>query len=921
VSSDPIQLTVESSREAAPPTLEPAQEWACDIAALARHLDVDLLRGLSAAEAARRLSQQGPNALPETPPRSLSAVLLSQLKSPLVLLLILAAAIASLLGELADAIVIVVVIAINSAIGAAQEGRAERSLEALKRLVARTARVLRDGAEGAIDAATLVRGDVVILAAGDAVPADARVLEAVSLQVDESALTGESRAVEKGVAAVAADAALADRANVLHAGTSILSGRARAVVLATGPATEVGHIAAMASSAPEMKTPLMRRVERFGRQLLIAAGLLFVLVAGVGVARGLELAEIAMVALSQVVGMVPEGLPVATTIALAVGVQRMVKRRAIVRRLGAVEALGSVTVICSDKTGTLTKNEMTVKSVVLGSGAVFEVSGAGYEPRGELTPTSARLEDGPRADLWELLECAILCNDAELTPPTPEDDTWRVVGDPTEGALVVLARKGGVDVTAARGAAPRMGELPFSSVEKRMATEHRGVVHIKGAPESVLALCGSVRDGGGSSELDAEARRQIATSIARMAARGLRVLAFARAEGAVSGGWAALEGRATLLGFVGEADPPRPEAAQAVAKCRTAGIRPLMITGDHEDTAVAIAKELGIMSDGGISVGGRQLAALSDAELDAQIGKVAVFARVEPADKLRIVEALQRRGEVVAMTGDGVNDAPALVRADVGVAMGKSGTDVAKQAAQVILTDDDFATIVAAVEEGRIVNANLRKVLLLLLSTSLAEVAVLTLAMALGFPPPFAAVQILWNNLVTEGVITVNLVLEPAEGDEMRRPPVPPNQPLITRDMLARIAWMTASIASVTLGWFAFRLQSGVPFGQVQSETFTLLAVCEWFNVLSCRSSSRTALSKELFANRYLLWGLLVGNLLQLAVIFAPPMNRLFHTQPLELSLVLAIGLVASVVLWAEELRKLVTRWRHRAEGAVLGAS
>jgi magnesium-transporting ATPase (P-type) len=652
------------------------------------------------------------------------------------------------------------------------------------------------------------------------------------------------------------------------------------------------------------------------------------LVLAIGLLRGIPLGEILMLGISQVVGMIPEGLPVAMTIALAVGVQRMARRRAVVRRLAAVETLGSTTVICSDKTGTLTRNEMTATAVALPGGRALTIGGIGYEP------TGAFLEDGrevdPMADaaLRELLEACVLCNDAQVEGPEDEEPRWRQIGDPTEVALLVLAIKGGVVPEELRARAPRSAEIPFDPDAQMMATQHGARVVIKGAPEAVLELCSTARDSGGAGgsgesaprELDEAGRRAIRAAASRMAAGALRVLAVAVVDDArVDGttGFGAFRGRACLLGLVGQYDPPRAEAAEAVARCRRAGIRPVMVTGDHKETGQAIAAAIGIAREGDRAIDGRELERMSDDELAAQIEEISVFARVHPAQKLRIVQAYQRRREVVAMTGDGVNDAPALATADVGVAMGRAGTEVAKEASKIVISDDNFATIVAAVEEGRVVYRNIKKAIVLLFSTSAAEVLVLMLAMVLGYPPPFAAVQILWNNLVTEGLITVNLVMEPAEGDEMAQPPIAPAEPLLSRLVVTRIAFMTPAIVIATLGWFIARGAMGVPEAQVRTEAFTLLAICEWFNVLNCRSERRSAFSLGLLRNRWLLGGLLLGNALQAAVVFWEPLNRIFHTVPISLPVVVMLGLVGSLVLWVEELRKLVVRRRAaRAAGA-----
>jgi magnesium-transporting ATPase (P-type) len=873
-------------------------------------------RGLTSEEARARLARLGPNALPEPKARSLVAVFAGQFRSPLIYLLFAAAAIALALGHVSDALVIFTVVLVNAVIGSLQEGRAERSLEALRQLVSHKARVVRDGEEMLVEARELVPGDVIVIEAGDAVPADARLLHGAALQIAEAPLTGESVPVAKDLLPVAPDTPLADRKGMAYAGTHVTAGRARGVVIATGVDTAIGQIATLAGTAPETRTPLERRVAQFGRYIVIAGGLMFATVMAIGLARGLPLGQVLMVGISQLVGMIPEGLPVAMTIALAVGVQRMARRRAVVRRLAAVETLGSTTVICSDKTGTLTKNEMTVTEVWLPGGRQLAVTGAGYAPVGDLFEGDRRLLelDG---DARALLEAAVLCNDAHLHGPSAASPGWTAIGDPTEIALLTLGIKAGLAPAELRARAPRQAELPFDPGVKMMATQHREdgapLVIVKGAPEVVLEHCGAAwRDGREHVLTDAD-RAAIRQQVEHMGRRALRVLAVGvvrRAEIDGHAGFEALAGRVTLLGLIGQIDPPRPEAAAAVAACRAAGIRPVMVTGDHKVTGQAIARELGIARPGDAAIDGRELEAISDDELARRIEAISVFARVHPAQKLRIVGAYQRRHEIVTMTGDGVNDAPALAKADVGVAMGLAGTEVAKESSKVVLGDDNFATIVAAVEEGRVVYRNIKKAVLYLFSTSMAEVLILLAALVLGYPPPLAAVQILWINLVTEGTVTVNLIMEPAEGDEMRQRPIAPDEPLLTRGLLGRLAFMTPTIALVTFGWFAYRSQAGIPFAQVQTETFTLLAVCQWFNVLNCRSAVRSALSFSILKNRWLIGGLLLGNVLQLGVVFWEPLARVFHTVPFGVEEFFAIGAVASLVLWVEELRKLVVRRR-----------
>jgi len=881
-------------------------------------------RGLTRDEVARRQTLVGPNTLPEEKRRPLLSIFLSQFQSPLIYLLFVAAGVAFFLGERGDAAVILVVLLVNALIGAFQEGRAALAMEALRRMAGLQVRVLRDAREEIVEAREIVPGDILVLAAGDAVAADARLFESAFLEAAEAVLTGESLPVRKMPEALDGGTQLSDRRNMVYAGTHVTAGRGRAVVVGTGSHTEVGKIALLTAATREPRTPLELRLEQFGRYLVVGAVGVFVLVLAAGLLRSLPFTEILMVAISTLVSVVPEGLPVAMTIGLAVGMQRMAARGAIVRRLAAVESLGSTTIICSDKTGTLTRNEMTVTAALLPGGRRIQVTGVGYGPEGALLEAGRELRAAQDAGLAELLEAVALCNDAELVPPDSSDPRWRVLGDPTEAALLTLVRKGGLDPQKLRALRPRSAEIPFDPGARMMATQHGGSgapgiasrtskVFLKGAPEQVLELCSSIRTAAGIVPFDESARRQTLAAAEDMASRALRLLAVAVVEGwrLDDRGFESLRGRATFLGLVGQFDPPRPEVAGAVERCHAAGIRPIVITGDHKETGLAVARQLGIARDTDRAVDGRELEEMQDQELQLCLRSIPVFARVHPAQKLRIVENLQATGEVVAMTGDGVNDAPALVRADVGVAMGITGTEVAKRAADIVVTDDNFATIVQAVEEGRVVYRNLKKAILLLLSTALAEIVVLLLALFFGYPLPFAAVQILWNNVVTEGTITVNLMMEPREGDEMQGPPIPRGEPILTRAMLGRMFLMGAVIAGLTLGYFAVRLAQGVPFERARTGTFTLLAVCEWFNVLNCRSATRSAFGAGVLRNRWLVGGILLSNLLQMAVVFAPPLNEVFYTVPLPAAEVLAIGAVGSLVLWVEEARKLVARRRR----------
>ena len=898
--------------------LDPSPAWhALGTEEAVKALRSDVRHGLSAAEAHQRARHHGPNALPEAPRPPWWRVFLRQLASPLIYILFAASLLAVALGHLGDAVGILGVVALNAVLGSLQEGRAERSMAALRRLAALQVSVVRDGREQRIEARELVPGDLLVLAAGDAVAADARLIEQAQLQMAEAALTGESVPVPKSVETLPEATALADRHDMVFAGTHVTAGRARAVVTATGVHTEVGRIAGMTESAAEPRTPLERRIEHFGRALVVAALLLFAAIVALGLWRGLPLADVLMVAVSQMVSMVPEGLPVAMTIALAVGMQRMAAHGAIIRRLAAVETLGSTTVICSDKTGTLTRNEMTVTALWLPGvpGRCLRWDGAGPPKDDAADAPGTGNEPGEAADaaLKRLLRAAVLCNDAGWPTSSTPGPSPQAVGDPTETALLALATQCGADVATLRASHPRVAEIPFDADAQAMATLHLepeggGRWRIKGSPEAVLRLLGDSED-----EAVKEAARTAAESLAGQA---LRVLAFAELDArhdelqSARPDWSALGGRGRLLGLAGEIDPPRDEARQAVADCRSAGIRTVMVTGDHKLTGLTIARQLGIAQAGDRAVDGAELERMGEAELRDALPHIAVFARVQPAQKLRIVEALQARGEVVAMTGDGVNDAPALARADVGVAMGVSGTEVAKGAAKIVLTDDNFATLVRAVEQGRVVYANLKKVILYLFATSADEVALLLLALLAGLPLPLLAVQILWINLVTEGTLTVNLVMDPAEGDEMRRAPLPRDDPLLDRAMLLRVLLMAGTASAVAFGWFAWRVGAGIAVDQVRTETFTLVAMCQWFNVLNCRSAWRSALASRGFGNAWLAAGLAASVALQALVLYLPWMNQVFRTVPLPWEVLGPLLAAASTVLWVEEARKCVVRLR-----------
>lgn len=874
--------------------------------------------GRTSLECEKLRREYGPNSLPEQKSKSILSIFFRQFFSPLIYLLLIASFIALLIGDTKDAAVILVVVILNSLVGAVQEGRAEASLAALRRLTKLKARVLRDGQIQEIDARELVPGDVYHVTSGDGVPTDGRIIEANNLQISEASLTGESIPVVKADLVLPEETSLAERVNMVYAGTYVISGRAVVVATATGRTNELGKIATLAGRVSDSRTKLETRVHAFGKSIVFAAILLFFTAFMFGLLHGMKVAEILMIAISQMVSLVPEGLPVAMTIALAVGVQRMAKRRTIVRRLSAVESLGSTTVICSDKTGTLTRNEMTVVRIALpGYFGELDVSGVGYEPKGSFREHAKKTDvsqDALRSDasFSRLMRAAVCCNDSALIAPKDQKGLWQIAGDPTEAALLVCAAKSGLKPEKIRAESPRCAELPFEPSFKMMATEHMesegSVVYVKGAPESIFPKCEALDATTPCSTL--ETFKLIAEN---MASESLRVLAFGVIENAkinVAQGFDGLPGPVRFLGLTAQIDPPRDEVKASIESAVRAGIRPIMITGDHKSTAVAIATKLGISTSDEEAITGAEMEVLSEEQRFKKLEKTTVFARVHPEQKLEIVRTLQSRGHVVAMTGDGVNDAPALVQADVGVAMGITGTEVAKEAAKIIITDDNFATIVAAVAEGRLVYQNIKKLLLFLFVTSIDEVFVLLLALMAGFHPPLAAVQILWINLVSESALTVGLIMEPMEGGEMRRPPTRSDEPLLDNSMISRMPLMIVSSVAVTFGWFLFRSTSGADAALVQTETFTILVVCQWFNLLNCRSPERSAFSKNIFANRYLIAGLVIANVLHALVVYWRPLGEFFHTTPISFVNFFAIGITASSVLWVEEIRKYYVR-RH----------
>lgn len=831
------------------------------------------LLGLASREAAERLQVYGPNELQSLSRESAWRTFAAQFKNVLIVILLGATVVSGLLGHTLEAVVITVIVLFAVLLGFFQEYRAGRALEALRKMAAPVARVLRDEQEAVVPARDLVPGDVVILRTGDRVPADTRLTQVVNLATDEAALTGESEPVQKTIDAFDDQhLPLGDRRNMIYSGTLVVHGRGQGVVVSTGMSTEFGLIARMVETVEVTRTPLQENLDRLGATLGKAAFAVVGLVVVTGLVRGLPVIEMFMFGIALAVAVVPEALPAVVTISLAIGMRRMVKRNALVRRLPVVETLGSTSVICSDKTGTLTRNEMTVRRLFVDDG-LLEVTGAGYDATGDILEEGRKI--GPSESVRALLAAAVFASDARLVS---RDGRSHVEGDPTEGALVVAAIKVGLDPDGLNKRQPRVAEIPFTSERRRMTTVHTTeggamVAYSKGAAEEVLADCTKQSLSGRDVALTPSDRERIRAVEHRMAADGLRVLAIARKGDAPV---EEPELGMTLLGLVAMMDPPRPEARAAVQTCKTAGIRAVMITGDHPLTASTIAREVGLLADHRV-VSGRDLEAMSDNDLERNVTDIAVYARVSPADKLRVVTAWQKRGEVAAMTGDGVNDAPALKKADVGIAMGITGTDVSKEAAGMTLLDDNFATIVAAVEEGRIVFGNIKKYLMYLLSCNVGEIVLLAGAVITGLPLPLTAVQILYVNLATDGLPALALAVDPPERDLMRRKPRDPRVGIFTRPVVAMllVAGLWSAIVNITL--FTWLLSNGRPLQEVMALTFVALVLIQFFNAYNCRSD-RLSVFHNPFANRWLNLAVLWELALLMVIAYVPFLQQPFGT-------------------------------------------
>jgi Ca2+-transporting ATPase len=866
---------------------QPQTDWHClSGEEAAERLGSDLHKGLSSAAASAGLVQHGPNILTETGRRHPLAMLAAQFTDFMILVLIAAAIIAGLVGEPQDSIAIVVIVLLNGMLGFVQEYRAERAMAALKQMAAPMASVIRDGMVHPIPAHELVPGDIVKLEAGNIVPADLRLLELSSLKVNESALTGESQVVDKWVAQLdQADLPLGDRLNLAYKGTVVTYGRARGLVVGTGMQTELGNIAALLS-AETGKTPLQKRLARFGKNLALVVLAICAIIFMAGWLRGEPPLVMLLTAISLAVAAIPEALPAVVTISLALGAARMVKQNALIRRLPAVETLGSVTYICSDKTGTLTQNQMQVDCV---------------RADGASRPGLQGVEGTP----WRELGMAMaLCNDAVA------DAAGTLAGDPTETALLVAAQEAGFSKTVLQQDFPRVAEIPFDAERARMSTLHREddavLVLVKGAPEGVLPRCVDQLSAHGLGPIDHAALHDAAETLAK---QGLRVLAFAlrRLPGMPDTIDAAtVETRLTFVGLAGLIDPPRPEAAESVAACKAAGIIPVMITGDHPATARAIAHRLGIIDDGGKVLTGSQLSRLSLEAFEREVESVRVYARINPEQKIKIVQALQDKGEFVAMTGDGVNDAPALKMADIGIAMGKGGTDVAREAAHMTLLDDNFATIVSAVHEGRRIYDNIRKFVKYAMTCNSAEIWTIFLAPFLGMPIPLLPIHILWINLVTDGLPGLALSSERAEPNVMQRLPRPPRESIFAHGMWQHMLWVGLLMGGISLLTQAWAIHTGS--AHWQSMVFTVLTLSQLGHVLAIRFERDSLFTQGALSNPMLIGALLFTFALQMAVLYVPWLNPIFKTEPLGLAeLVLCLAL-SSVVFFAVEIEKWLVR-------------
>jgi len=864
--------------------------------------------GLSKKEAEHRLAKFGRNELEEKKKKSALILLLKQFTSFLEILLIVAAIISLIMGDYVQAIVIIAVIILAGALGFIQEYRAEKAMEALKKMAAPTTSVIRDNKEHEIPTSEVVIGDVILLRTGTRIPADARLIETINLQVDESPLSGESVPVEKTIDILPVkEVPVGDRKNMVFMGTSNSYGRGKAVVVATGMNTEFGMIASMLQEADERKTPLQVSLERTEKEIALLSLAIAIVIAVFGVTRGYEIIEMFTWGVAMAVAIIPEALYAVMTITLARGVQRMAKRHALIRRLKAVETLGCASVICSDKTGTLTRNEMTVRKFWVNDQTI-NVTGAGYRPEGGFYVNDSALDPGD-VNLQTLLKIAVLCNDANLTYT---DNSWHIMGDPTEGALVVAAAKAGLLQDTLNNQYPRVDEVPFSSESKRMTTIHKlpkgKIAYSKGAPEVILNSCTHIYSSGQEKELTEDDREHILNISHQWAGKALRVLGMAYKPLPDPSTTTDAEHKMVFAGLGGMIDPPREEVKEAIRTCENAGIKPVMATGDHKLTAIAVSRELGLLKEG-IALSGTELDELSDDEFEKTVEQVEVYARVSPSHKMRIVDAFSKKGYVVAMTGDGVNDAPALKKADIGVAMGITGTDVSKEAADMILTDDNFVSIVSAVEEGRSIFANIRKYLVYLLSGNAGGVIAMLTALLIGLPLPLTAVQIIFINLLMDGLPATALGAEPPEQDFMKQPPRDPNEGIFNRHALWYMFAVGLWIGVAALLVFIWVLNNGGELQRAMTMFFATMISLRLFNALNCRSATISLFKQGLFTNKWLIYAAVSSFLLMIASIYVPLLQVAFKTVPLTFSDWMIIIPVALTVFIGVEIAKFIMKF------------
>ena len=877
--------------------------------------------GLSSEEAEKRLKEYGENALKEKEETSVLGLFLSQFKSILIIILIIASIISAILGELIDAVVIIFTVFLAGVLSFVQEYRAEKAIELLRSLTSPEAVVIRDGAERKIPSQKLVPGDLILIQTGDRISADARVIKEFNLKIDESSLTGESVPVQKSIEALPSETPEADRINMVYAGTAVAYGRGSAVVTATGMETAFGELAGLLGTIERARTPLQESLDKFGRWIGIATLIIVAFVAMLGIFYGFPLLDMFLWGVALAVAAIPEALPAVVTVGLGLGVRRMVKRHALVRKLPSVETLGATNVICSDKTGTLTQNKMTVERIYV-NGQVLKVTGGGYSPEGEFFSRDQKVA-ADDMHLHALLLGSALCNDASLLE---ENKEWKIKGDPTEAALVVAAAKAGLHKGDLDQKCPRLGEIPFSSERKRMTTFNelesgsgnfpaKGLVAFsKGAPEVILDSCTEILLDGEIKPLSSELRQEILGKVREMADQALRVMGFSfhppdeeiSPEKVSSGEIKAekIEEDMVFSGLMGMRDPPREEVKVAIQTCADAGIKTVMITGDHKVTASAIAKELGILKENDLILTGSELDSLEDREFEEKVERVSVYARVYPTHKLRVVEAFKKKGYVVAMTGDGVNDAPALKAADMGIAMGITGTDVSKEASSMILTDDNFASIVAAVEEGRNIFKNIKNFITYGLSAHIGEVLIVLICILGWQILPLLAVQILWINLITDGLPPMALSVEPPDIGIMKRKPRNVEEGLVTRREIAAGVGLGGLIALQALIVLIWALDKGFPIEKLQTLIFTLVVFSEMFNAFNWRSDRYSVFSLGLFTNRPLVYAVLTTVILQLMVIYIPFFQTAFRTVPLSLSDWEVVLVLASTTLISMELVK-----------------